>query len=173
MHQTSPQTDTIWLIYIFLSLKNVFEKNPKILSKIQSEKVPNKNPLYDQNKGNFYNNLNGESKGLGAHKRPIAKLGKNYGLSYEDMPKSIPYKNEPIRLFADAREFLEVMGVKKANKIAGLLNENPDQGLKAIEAYADSNNFIGVLSLPSDPGMSPAEWWAYEIYDYQADYYSN
>ena len=129
--------------------------------------------IYHQNKGNFYNNLNGESKGLGAHKRPIAKLGKNYGLSYEDMPKSIPYKNEPIRFFVDAREFLEVMGVKKANKIAGLLNENPAHGLKAIEAYADSNNFIGVLSLPSDPGMSPAEWWAYEIYDYQADYYSN
>ena len=90
------------------------------------------------------------------------------------MPKLIPY--EPIRMVADAREFLEVMGVKKADKIARLLNENPAKGLKAIEAYADKNNFKGVLSLPSPPplpGMSPAEMWAYEIYDYQADYYSN
>ena len=129
--------------------------------------------IYHQNKGKFYDNLNGEGKGLGSNKKPIARLGRNYDLSYEDMPKLIPYKHEPIRLFADAREFLEVMGVKKANKIAGLINENPAKGLKAIEAYADSNNFKGVPSLPSPPGMSTAEWWAYEIYEYQADYYSN
>ena len=129
--------------------------------------------IYYQNKGKFYDNLNGEGKGLGSNKKPIARLGKNYGLSYADMPKSIPYEHERIRIVVDAREFLEEIGVKKANKIAGLLNENPAQGLKAIEAYADSNNFVGVLSLPSPPGMTPAEWWAYEIYDYQADYYSN
>ena len=127
--------------------------------------------IYHQNKGKFYDNLNGEGKGLGSNKKPIARLGRNYGLSYDDMPKLIPY--EPIRMVADAREFLEVMGVKKADKIAGLLNENPAKGLKAIEAYADKNNFKGVLSLPSPPGMSPEEMWAYEIYDYQADYYSN
>ena len=127
--------------------------------------------IYHQNKGNFYNNLNGEGKGLGSNKKPIARLGRNYSLSYADMPKPIQY--EPIRIVADAREFLEEMGVIKANKIAGLLNESPAKGIKAIEAYADSNNIIGVDSLLSPPGMTPAEWWAYEIYDYQADYYSN
>ena len=84
---------------------------------------------------------------MGSNKKPIARLGRNYDLSYEDMPQLIPY--EPIHMVADAREFLEVMGVKKADKIAGLLNENPAKGLRVIEAYADKNNFKGVLSLPS------------------------
>ena len=73
------------------------------------------NIICHQNKGKFFDKLNGEGEGLGSNKKPIARLGRNYGLSYEDMLKLIPY--EPIRMVADAREFLEVMRVKKPIKL--------------------------------------------------------